>query len=179
MTKEEFKTYVLPTKAKLFRLAVTMLNSRQEAEDTIQDAYLKLWNMREKLPQYNSIEALAVTVTKNLCLDKLRSYRHRKQNDGGLEQITIFDKGRPDPAEATELNESMQCIHEIIQQLPDQQRLIIHLRDIEQHSYKEIARMSGLTMNNIRVTLSRARKKVRQEYLKKQNYEHRKDSTAD
>lgn len=174
MTKEEFKARVLPVKGKLFRLAVTMLNGRQEAEDTIQDAYLKLWNMRERLSEYNSIEALAVTVTKNLCLDKLKSYRNRKQNDGGLEYMQLASTGQNNPAETIELNESLRHVHEIIGQLPDQQRLVIHLRDIEQYSYEEIAEMTGLKVNNIRVALSRARKNVREEYQKKQNYEHRK-----
>lgn len=119
MTKEEFKTRVLPAKGKLFRLAVTMLNSRQEVEDTIQDTYLRLWNMREELSDYNSIEALAVTMTKNLCLDKLRSYRNRKQNDSGLEHMKLSTAGRPDPAEMVELNESRQYVHEIIRELPD------------------------------------------------------------
>lgn len=175
MTKEEFKTRVLPTKGKLFRLALTMLNSRQEAEDTIQDAYLKLWNMRKELSEYNSIEALAVTMTKNLCLDKLRSYRSRKQNDGGLENVQMPAAGQYDPSETVELSESMQYVHEIIGQLPDQQRMIIHLRDIEHYTYEEIAEMTGLKVNNIRVALSRARQTVRKEYLKKQNYEHRKN----
>jgi len=174
MTKEEFKTRVLPVKGKLFRLAVTMLSSRQEAEDTIQDAYLKLWNMRERLSEYSSIEALAVTVTKNLCFDKLRSYRNRKQNNGGLEHMQLVSAGQKNPAETVELDESLQHVHEIIGQLPDQQRLVIHLRDIEQYSYEEIAEMTGLKVNNIRVALSRARKSVREEYQKKQNYEQRK-----
>jgi len=172
MTKQEFKKQVLPTQGKLFRLAVRMLNSRQEAEDTIQDAYLKLWNMRDKLHHYNSIEALAVTVTKNLCIDKLRSYRSRNQNDAGLTQVKLSANGRYDPAQRLVMDENMQCIHEVIQQLPDRQRLVIQLRDIEQYSYKEIAKMTGLKVNNIRVALSRARKNVRKEYLKKQNYGH-------
>lgn len=167
MTKEEFKTCVLPAKDKLFRLALRLLNSRQEAEDIIQDAYLKLWNMRDNLSQYNSIEALAVTVTKNLCIDRLRSYRSRKQNDGGLEHMQLAAGGRYDPADNLELDESMQHIQEIIQQLPDQQRLVIQMRDIEQYSYEEIADMTGLKINNIRVALSRARKNVRTKYLKK------------
>lgn len=171
MTKEKFKSHVLPIKGKLFRLAVTMLNNRQEAEDTIQDVYLKLWNMREELAEYKSVEALAVTMAKNLCLDKLRSYRNRKQDDCGLEHMKLSTAGRPDPAEILELSENMQFIHEIIRELPDQQRMIIHLRDIEQYTYEEIAEMTGLKINNIRVALSRARKSVRKEYLKKQNYE--------
>jgi len=171
MTKEEFKTHVLPVKGKLFRLAVTMLSSRPKAEDIVQEAYLKLWNMRDRLSEYNSIEALAVTITKNLCIDKLRSYRNRMQNAGGLEQMQLVSGGQNDPAETAALNESLQHVHEIIARLPDQQRLVIHLRDIEQYNYEEIAEMTGLKVNNIRVTLSRARKSVREEYQKKQHYE--------
>ncbi|NGP87042.1 RNA polymerase sigma factor [Fodinibius halophilus] len=171
MTKQKFKTYVLPFKGKLFRLALRMLNSRQEAEDTIQDVYLKLWNMRDGLSQYNSLEALAVTVTKNLCIDKLRSYRNRNKNDGALELMNLSTGGRYDPVASIEMDESMQCIHKYIQQLPDRQRLVIQLRDIEQLSYEEIAEQTGLKVNNIRVALSRARKNVRTAYLKEQNYE--------
>lgn len=174
MTKEEFKTLVMPAKAKLFRLALSLLSDRQEAEDTVQDAFLKLWNMREKLTEYNSIEALAVTMAKNLCLDKLRSYRHRKQNSNEL-GIMHLSTESPDPARNTELSESSTSIQKLVQKLPDQQRLIMHLRDIEQYSYDEIEELTGLSRNNIRVNLSRARKNVRQQYLKKQNYEHRKN----
>jgi RNA polymerase sigma-70 factor (ECF subfamily) len=175
MTKEEFKLCVLPTNGKLFRLAVTMLNSREEAEDTIQDVYLKLWNMREKLLDYKSVEGLAVTMTKNLCLDKLRSYRNRNQNEGGLEFLKVKASTRMNPGQKAEINESVQYVHEIIQGLPERQRLAIHLRDIEQYSYEEIAEMTGLEINNIRVALSRARKEVRRKCLIKQNYEHQKN----
>ena len=167
MTKQEFKNLVLPSRDKFFRVAFTLLGNRQEAEDTLQDAFLKLWNMRDNLSQYNSIEALAVTVTKNLCIDRLRSYRSRKQNDGGLEYTQLAADGRYNPADSLELSESMQYIREIIQQLPDQQQLIIQMRDIEQYSYEEIADITGLKINNIRVALSRARKNVRTEYLRK------------
>jgi RNA polymerase sigma-70 factor (ECF subfamily) len=166
MTKEEFKTCVLPVKEKLLRLAITLLSSRAEAEDTVQDAYVKLWNMRQKLAEYNSVEALAVTITKNLCIDKLRSYRSRKQNEGGLETLTMTAERQHDPALRLEMSESLQHIHRIISRLPDQQRTMLHLRDIEQHSYDEIESITGLKRNNIRVTLSRARKEVRRKYSK-------------
>jgi RNA polymerase sigma-70 factor (ECF subfamily) len=171
MTKEEFKTYVLPAKGKLFRLAVTLLNSRPEAEDAVQDVYLKLWNMRSKLAQYTSVEALAVTMTKNLCIDKLRSYQHRNQNANGLEKVTLSSSDRYDPAQQLERNESMLQLHEIINRLPEQQRMVLHLRDIEHYSYDEIESMTNMTRNNIRVTLSRARKGVREEYIKTYNHE--------
>lgn len=174
MTKEAFKSLVLPSKEKLFRVALSLLGNRQEAEDTLQDIYLKLWNMRERLAEYDNVEAFAVTMTKNLCLDKLRSYRSRMQDDAELETRPIRSV-TPDPGRAAELSESMQVIHGIFETLPDQQKLIIHLRDIEHYSYEEIREITGLTVNNIRVSLSRARKTVRKEYLKQQNYEKRKN----
>lgn len=174
MTKQEFKNLVLPSRDKFFRMALTLLGNRQEAEDTLQDAFLKLWNMRNRLSEYNSVEALGMTMTKNLCLDKLRSYKHRKQNDEEVETLTLHS-GSPDPAEETELSESLKTIHTIFETLPEQQKLIIHLRDVEHYEYEEISDMTGLTVNNIRVNLSRARKTVREEYLKHQNYEHRKN----
>jgi len=174
MTKEQFKSTVMPSKGKLFRIAVSLLSNQQEAEDVLQDLYLKLWNMREKLPEYNSVEALAVTMTKNLCLDKLRSYRHRKQNDIEVEDMNV-KTGIPDPELQMELSESSISIHRLVQQLPEQQQLVMHLRDIEHYSYDEIETMTGLSRNSIRANLSRARKKVRQQYLKQQNYENRKN----
>jgi RNA polymerase sigma-70 factor (ECF subfamily) len=120
------------------------------------------------------VEALGVTMTKNLCLDKLRSYKNRKQNDEEVETLTLHS-GSPDPAQETELTESLKTIHTIFETLPEQQKLINHLRDVEQYEYEEISDMTGLAVNNIRVNLSRARKAVREEYLKHQNYEHRKN----
>ena len=168
MRKEEFKTHLLPVKGKIYRLALTMLSSRTEAEDTVQDVYVKLWNMRQTLAEYKSIEALAVTITKNLCIDKLRSYRSRNQNDGGLEVMTLAGSERYNPEQQAELNESMERVQSIINRLPDQQRMVLHLRDIEQYTYDEIEKMADMKRNNIRVMLSRARKTVRNKYFKQQ-----------
>ena len=155
-------------------MALALLGNRAEAEDTMQDAYLKLWNMRDRLPEYDNVEALAVTMTKNLCLDKLRSYRSRMQNSTEVERLPVRTE-RPEPDRETELRESHRVIRKIVETLPEQQKLIFHLRDVEQYSYDEIHEITGLTKNNIRVNLSRARKAVRTEYLKQQNYENQKN----
>ena len=174
MNKEEFRTLVFPVRNKLYRLACSLLEDPQEAEDTLQDAFLKLWDMRERLAGYRSVEALAVTITKNLCLDKLRSYRMRKQDEAGVGELKLSSEA-PDPERDTVLSESVATIHRMIQALPEQQRLVMHLRDVEHYSYDEIEEMTGLSRNSVRVNLSRARKSIREEYLKKQNYEHRKN----
>lgn len=72
MELEDFKIKVIPLKGKLFRFAKRLMNSREEAEDIVQEVFIRLWNRREKLDEYRSIEALAMVTTRNLCLDKIK-----------------------------------------------------------------------------------------------------------
>src|SRR5689334_1642447 len=81
MDLQEFKIKVYPVRDKLFRLAKMMLQNREEAEDTLQEVFLKLWMLRQGLPAYNSIEALAMKMTKNACLNKLKSQKVKKMVD--------------------------------------------------------------------------------------------------
>ena len=77
MTAEDFKSRLLPVKNKLFRLAFALLANRQEAEDAVQEVYLKMWDMRNDLTKYKSTEALMVTITRNHCLDKLKAKKNK------------------------------------------------------------------------------------------------------
>jgi len=72
MKSSEFKILLMPFSSRLYRLAFGLLGNREEAEDTVQEVYLKLWKMRDDLGKYNSLEALSVRITRNLCLDQLR-----------------------------------------------------------------------------------------------------------
>ncbi|WP_255399308.1 RNA polymerase sigma factor [Roseivirga sp. 4D4] len=155
-------------KDRLFRIALGMLKSVEEAEDTLQDVMVKLWNKREQLSIYSSIEAFAVTITKNQCLDKLKSKKHKNQMD--IQNMEL-DSGFLNPYKSLELSESMQVMMNAFQGLPEQQRMLVLLRDVEGFSFEEIAEQTGLQVNNIRVGLSRARKAARAAYLKVSNYE--------
>lgn len=168
MELQEFKTKVLPVKDRLYRIALNMLRSVHEAEDTLQDVMVKLWDKRQQLDAYRSVEALAVTITKNHCLDKLKSKKHKNQLD--VQEMEL-DSGFDSPYRKVELSDSMKVMQKAFQALPDQQRLLISLRDVEGYSYDEMAEQTGLEVNNIRVGLSRARKKARELYLKIDNYE--------
>jgi RNA polymerase sigma factor (sigma-70 family) len=167
MTTEKFKSEVLPIKNKLYRVANRMLNDTAEAEDTVQEVFLRLWSKKEKLNEYRSIEAFAMVITKNLCLDKIKSIRNKN-----LElKDTEIQMNEISPYKQTKLKDTVQKIHQIIDELPEQQKLIIHLRDVENCDYDEIAEITQLNLNTIRVNLSRARKKVRDTLIKIQNYE--------
>lgn len=167
MSPEEFKINVLPLKNKLFRLSYRILGGTEEAEDSVQDALIKLWNRREELKNYSSIEAFAMTITKNLCVDRIRSrdFRTERLNDN-----QVLTAGQ-DPGEVLERNDFTGFIRRIIENLPDQQKAIMHMRDIEGLEYEQIAEVMELNVNAVRVNLSRARKKVRDTILKIQGYE--------
>lgn len=166
MTLEEFKTEVLPVKNKLFRFAKLLMKNRAEAEDIVQDVLLRLWSNREKMDEYKNIEAFSITITKNLCLDKLKSKASKTTQL--KENLIVKDKNPDEEYESKDINNK---INEIINRLPVQQKMIIQLRDIEGYGFEEISEVVNMTLNAIRVNLSRARKKVRDEIIKLQHHE--------
>ena len=155
-----------PFKDKLFRLAKRLLVSTEEAEDATQEVILKLWNKKENLAQYNSLEAFAMTITKNYCLDQLKSKRAQNlkivhhnftDNEASLQQ-------------KLEDQDSLNWVDKIIEQLPKQQQIIIQMRDVEQYEFEEMAKILEMNETAIRVALSRARKTIREFMLKTHRY---------
>jgi RNA polymerase sigma-70 factor (ECF subfamily) len=167
MTSNDFKIEVLPLKQKLYRFAHRLVKNSQEAEDVVQEVFIRLWMRREQLTEYRSIEAFAMTVTRNLSLDKLKR--------AGANTVELTDRDivfiENTPHHELEINDAYNRIKRLIDRLPDQQRMIIHLRDVEGYPYEEIAEITGLTENNVRVNISRARKWIREIMIKKDSYE--------
>jgi RNA polymerase sigma-70 factor (ECF subfamily) len=167
MDLQEFKIQVFPLRNRLFRLAKRLLDDPEEAKDIVQDVFVKLWNMREKLDEYRSVEALAVVTTRNMCLDKLKTRRYKLENLDNLRseaEEALFEDRK-------DLSDVVQKIHTIIRTLPEQQQSIIHLRDIEGYEFDEIAEILDMNENAIRVNLSRARKKIREILINSKIYE--------
>jgi RNA polymerase sigma-70 factor (family 1) len=167
MLARNFKTDVLPIHNKLLRFALQILQNEEEAKDVLQDIFLKLWQKRDELGKVENLEAFAIRMTRNRCLDLIRSRRTIS-----LEVVKKINRAVEDSTDTDYLEntETAGLVKRIIAELPDLQRTIIHLRDIEQLEYEEIAEATGMNVNAIRVNLSRARKKVRDEILKIQNY---------
>jgi RNA polymerase sigma-70 factor (ECF subfamily) len=166
MTQSEFLNMVMPFKDKVFRFSKRLLVSTEEAEDATQELYLKLWRNREKISSYKNVEAFAMTMTKNYCFDRLKSKQasnlslvHSNYKENG----TSLDK-------KTSLNDSVSIVHQLIAKLPEQQRMIIQLRDVEQYEYEEIGKMLDIKQTAVRVALSRARKTIKQQLIKQHNY---------
>ncbi len=167
MTAEEFKTRLMPVKNKLFRFALSLLMNRQEAEDAVQEVYLKMWNMRKDLGKYKSTEALMMTITKNHCLDRIKT----KKNKATSLDIKTHDLNSESPLERTEQSDMVNKIKQIIQYLPEQQKTIVHLRDIEGYEFEEVMEITGFDLNYVRVNLSRGRKKIRETIKNIHKYE--------
>ena len=158
MNQNDFIETVNPFRDKLFRLAKRLLVSTEEAEDATQEVLVKLWNKKNILMEYRSIEAFAMTLTKNYCLDQLKSKRA-----GNLTiDKSSFNEPTNTVAEKFENDDSLRWVEKIINQLPEQQRINIQLRDIEQYEFVEIAKIVEMNESAIRTTLSRARKTIRE-----------------
>ena len=159
MKSSEFKLLVMPYSSRLFRMAFRLMNSREEAEDIVQEVYVKLWGMRNDLGKYQSIEALCVRITRNLCLDQLR---RRKVNHDALKAEKLREEAHTEtPSTHLERKEDAELLHTLISALPEPQRSLVHLRHLEGKEYEEIAEMVNMNVNAIRVSISRARKQMR------------------
>ncbi len=166
MNQNEFIQLIAPFKDKVFRLAKRLLVSTEEAEDATQEVLVKLWNKNENLDNYNSVEAFAMTMTKNYCLDQLKSKRATN-----IKIVhTNFTDREPSLDQQTEDIDSLNWVEKIINQLPEQQRLIIQMRDVEQYEFEEMAKILEMNETAIRVALSRARKTIRENMTQIHHY---------
>ena len=164
MDIEAFENRVLPTKNKLFRFALRFLGSEEEAKDIVQEVFIRVWNGRQQMAQVQNWEAWCMRITKNLSLDRIRLLKGKQTLP--LEETFDLHHHALTPLESAEMGESMNKIAQMIATLPDKQRQIIHLRDVEGYSYQEICEILELDMNQVKVNLFRARNAVREKLIK-------------
>jgi len=164
MNIEAFQNRVLPAKNKLFRFALRFLGNEEEAKDVVQEVFIKVWNGRDQMSEVQNWEAWCMRITKNLSLDRIRSSARKATNP--LEDGFNVRHESLSPHESTEMQESMSRIGQLIAALPEKQRQVIHLRDVEGYSYNEICEILDLDMNQVKVNLFRARNAVREKLMK-------------
>ena len=166
MNQKEFLAQVNPIQDRLYRLARRLLVSDDEAQDATQEILIKLWSNRKKFKKLRSIEAFAVTMTKNYCYDKLKA-----KSSNNLQLVhSNYEDQHYNTVKTSENNDSVNWVFKLMKELPEQQRLVLHMRDVEQYSNSEITKELDLNETAVRVTLSRARKTIREQLLKKHNY---------
>ncbi len=149
---------------KLYSFALRILQNREESEDVVQEIFVKLWRMRTELETIRNCEAFAMTMTKNLCIDKLKRKRILSLDDDTMQHEGTSDS---DPLKEIQMNDAMARVNQVINDLPYQQRMIVQLRDIEGYTSEEVAEILNITQNTLRVNLSRARQKIRENLVKK------------
>lgn len=156
MKEEEFQLRIMSLKDKIFRLAKSMLGSIPEAEDLTQDVFEKLWSGRYTLGQQGNLDGYIMTSVKNRCIDKIRSNKLRQADE--LNDNTAYETptGKDIDREHVKL-----LLERFMGELPEKQRAILHLRDIEGYDFDEIAEIMGIDEPTVRVYLSRARKTLK------------------
>ncbi|MDR0699125.1 MAG: sigma-70 family RNA polymerase sigma factor [Tannerella sp.] len=158
MNPEQFKEKVLPLRGQLLSYAKRLLDDSADAEDVVQDVYLKLWYMRVELDNYRNIPALSVQITKNLCLNKIKNSRRTHESLDGL----AMESRLLPPDTQLEEKDSVAYLMRIIDRLPENQRTVLRMKHVDGFEVEEIASITGSAPEAIRMNLSRARKKIRE-----------------
>ncbi len=162
MNEQTFLDRIMTVQDSMFRLAKRLLISKEEAEDAVQEVVTKLWANMTHIATLSNIEGYAMTMTKNYCLDRLKSkqaaqlrlvhYKHDSATNSLDKQLNARD--------------SVSMVMDFMKSLPSQQQLILQLRDIEQYEFDVIAEITELSEGAVRVALSRARKKIKEQLIK-------------
>lgn len=167
MSGEEFKQRFLPMSRKLYGVALRFCGNPQDAEDIVQDAYVRLWERRDRLLLAENAEAYCVAMTKDICLDRIRSGKTRA-TVCMPENLRVADSGSV--SEEAETKDYAGIMRRCIDRLPQRQRQLVTMRDVNGLSYSEISQATGINEVNIRVTLSRARNTLREQFKHIRDY---------
>jgi RNA polymerase sigma-70 factor (ECF subfamily) len=158
-----FRTDVLPLKDELFRLALRITLNRADAEDTVQETMMKVWNRRDSWAELESIEAYCLTACRNIALDKMK--RADNQNTSLEEGHDRADRSyNSNPEEQAVQRDRVELVRKLVAQLPEKQRTCMQLRDMEGKPYKEIAQVMGITEQQVKVNIFRARQSIKQKF---------------
>lgn len=163
----DFKHDILPLKNIIFRTALRIVLNREEAEDIVQDTLLKLWERRDELEKVANMEAFALTMARNLAID--RKEKMDNQHVSLDEEEHDLPEGLGNTDSQLMHQETQSFVANIINSLPEKQRTILQLRDIEGKSYKEIAEVLSISESDVKVTLFRARNEMKEKILQKKS----------
>jgi len=163
MEQEQFKREILPLRGKLIFYAQQLLNDKSDAEDVIQEVFLKLWYMREDLNRDHNIPALSFKMTKHLCFNLLKGSQRKKEDLN--ENIIVNETLSPDYQ--LEQKDEVEQVMSIINRLPSLQQVMLRMKHVDGYEIEEIAGITGSTPEAVRMNLSRARKRVKELFFRK------------
>ena len=157
MNAEQYEAVFYKMKDKLYRYALRFVRDSEAAEDVVQDVMYKLWQKRQEVDEIENLEAWLMVLTRNRSLDVLRK---DKGNNVNIDEAYTVSDSAPIPDKQMENADLMTQLNSCLQQLPEKQRTVFHLREIEQMSYDEICQMTGFNLDDVKVSLFRARKHI-------------------
>lgn len=172
----DFRKDILPLKDKLFKFALRITLDSVEAEDIVQETLMKIWDRRERWEEIESIDAFCMTICRNLALDKVKSPRHRlresmsAQEEAGAAIRTEPVSDSPTPEEKTVLRDRIRLIRRVMDTLPEKQRTAMYLRDFQARPYKEIAEVMGISEEQVKVNIYRARQAIKKKFVEDDRY---------
>lgn len=168
---EQFDQLILPRKDKMFRFALRMLQNVEDAEDVVQEALIKIWTNRERLESITNLEAWCIQLVKHQAIDRLRTLKRRVEDLDSHYQIKDHEMT---PEQKTSGNNLMEILNNLMESLPEKQKLVIQLRDIEGMAYQEIAEILDIPLNQVKINLFRARNILKQKIEQLKLYERAK-----
>jgi RNA polymerase sigma-70 factor (ECF subfamily) len=158
----------LPLKDVLYRLALRITLRHEDAEDVVQDTLIKVWNRRDNWQEINDIEAFALTICRNLSLDKIKKANN---SEASLDDQSVFLTDRSsNPYERMIQQDRLDWVRRLVNNLPEKQRSCIQLRDFEGKSYKEIAEILKISEEQVKVNIFRARQNIKQKFQEAEKY---------
>jgi RNA polymerase sigma factor (sigma-70 family) len=157
-----FEQLTYQIKDKLYRFSLRITGNAPEAQDVVQEVFIKIWEKRDDMADIKNTEAWCMTLTKNLSLDKLRLKHNKSKN---IEEAHTLSDSKPTPYTETETNDMVEKVRKLMNQLPEKQKMVMHLRDIEGLSYEEIAENLEMPMPQVKVNLFRARNSIREKIM--------------
>jgi len=167
MSRDEFQRTVLPLRDKLFRFSFRFLMNREDAYDVVQDVMLKFWEQGTRMAEIQNVEAWCMTMIRNRSLDQLK--RKGRQNSS-IEEEFQHPSYQHHPAQQLEQKEALEKVKVQIDLLPMNQRTVLELRELQGKSYQEIAEVLDMDISLVKVSLHRARKKLRETWIKENEY---------
>ena len=170
MKKVSFRNDVLPLKNQLYRLALRITLTPEDAEDVVQETMMKVWSRRQQWDQIESMEAFCMAVCRNLALDKTRKMTATEQRIEASEHDTPDFSHAANPEEQAIQKDRLRLVRQIIDSLPEKQRSVMQLRDFEGKSYKEIAAIMDISEEQVKINIFRARQTVKQRFLQSEDY---------
>ncbi len=170
MNAETFKQTFLQYHQRLYRLAYRILQNAEDAEDAVQEAYIKLWTKRDECTSLRDTESFAVTVLKNTCLDYLKK---RKQEG---ESSSEYDMNVPSTESLSvkiEHQHTLQLVESLMMNLSKPHQQVMRLKHWGGYSDEEIEQITGLTRGNIKMIISRTRRFIKEQFQKIEEDENR------